>query len=180
MTSNLRTADALDNADLGFHPGSGSQRPVFRDCTARGNSQGIFFCWGVSDGLAENCVLSGNSQFGISIGHRDTDNVIKSCTIERNGEVGILFRDEGREFRNGHRNRIEDCVIRDNEIGIDIQGKTQDIEIINTKFDAFADDKQKVAIRIGKEAERITLDGNSFDGCPMQIEDQRSVNRESR
>ncbi len=144
----------MNNADLGFHPGSGSQRPVFRNCTAKGNSQGIFFCWGVSDGLAENCVLSENRQFGVSIGHRDTDNVIKSCTIERNGEVGILFRQEGTEFRNGHRNRIEACTIRNNgeKIGIDIQGKTQDIAIVKTRFDATAGDKQKIAIRIGKEA----------------------------
>lgn len=174
------SCQSLNNADLGFHPGSGSQRPVFRSCTAQGNSQGIFFCWGVSDGLAENCTLSGNRQFGVSIGHRDTDNVIKSCTIERNGEVGILFRQEGKEFRNGHRNQIEACTIRNNKIGIDIQGKTQDIEILNTKLDSVAGDKQKVGIRIGKEAQRITFDGNSFEGCPTQIEDLRSVGKESR
>ena len=41
---------AEGNANLGFHPGSGSQRPRFYDCHARENSQGIFFCWGVTDG----------------------------------------------------------------------------------------------------------------------------------
>ena len=30
---------ALGNADLGFHPGSGSQRPLVRGCTARGNKE---------------------------------------------------------------------------------------------------------------------------------------------
>jgi hypothetical protein len=30
---------SLDNTNLGFHPGSGSQNPVFTDCIARGNSQ---------------------------------------------------------------------------------------------------------------------------------------------
>ncbi|MGE5297043.1 MAG: right-handed parallel beta-helix repeat-containing protein [Solirubrobacterales bacterium] len=181
----FQDCQALNNADLGFHPGSGSQRPTFRSCVSKGNSQGIFFCWGVSDGLAENCTLSSNRQFGVSIGHRDTDNVIKSCTIEQNGEVGVLFRQEGTEFRNGHRNRIEDCVIHGNGgaqggFGVDIQGKTQDIAIVKTKFNAVANDQQKVAIRIGKEAERIALDGNSFEGCPTQIEDLRSTNRESR
>ena len=48
----FQNCQALNNADLGFHPGSGSQRPVFRDCTAQGNSLGLFFCWSVSDGLA--------------------------------------------------------------------------------------------------------------------------------
>jgi len=171
---------ALNNTDLGFHPGSGSQRPVFRNCTARGNSQGIFFCWSVSDGVATDCVLSENSRYGISIGHRDTDNVIRDCTIERNGEIGILFRNEGAEFRAGHRNRIENCVIRDTGkdkagIGIDIQGKTQDITIRNTKLENTTGGKQTTGIRIGKEAQRIILEDNAFTGCPVQIEDLRTA-----
>ncbi len=87
---------SLDNSGLGFHPGSGSQHPVFKNCTSTGNDLGIFFCWGVSHGLAENCVLSGNERYGISIGHRDTDNLIKGCKIEGNGEVGIFFREPKR------------------------------------------------------------------------------------
>ena len=89
---------ALNNADLGFHAGSGTQRPILRNCTAKANGQGLYFCWGASDGLVENCILSNNRQYGISIGHRDTDNTIRSCTIDHNGEVGILFRNEGDEF----------------------------------------------------------------------------------
>jgi len=170
---------AIDNADLGFHPGSGSQRPVFRHCTATGNSQGIFFCWSVSDGLAENCILSENQRYGISIGHRDTDNLIRHCTIERNAEVGILFRNESQEFRAGHRNRIESCTIRDNGaakpgFGIDIQGKTQDITIRSTKLENTAGGNQKTGIRIGKEAQRIVLQDNTFDGCPTPVEDLRN------
>jgi len=169
---------AMNNADLGFHPGSGSQRPVFRNCTAKGNSLGLYFCWAVSDGLAENCTLSENKRYGVSIGHRDTDSLIKNCTIERNGEVGILFRSDGGEFRGGHRNRIENCTIRDTGkdkpgIGIDIQGKTQDITIRGTKIENTADGKQKTGIRIGKEAERIVLQNNATDGCPTPIEDLR-------
>ena len=51
---------AQDCFGLGFHPGSGSQRPRFFDCRSTGNAQGIFFCWGVTDGLAERCTCSGN------------------------------------------------------------------------------------------------------------------------
>jgi hypothetical protein len=170
---------ALNNADLGFHPGSGSQRPVFRLCTARGNSQGIFFCWSVSDGLADNCTLSENTRYGVSIGHRDTDNIIRNCLIERNVEVGILFRNESSAFRAGHRNRIEGCTIRDTGkdkpgIGIDIQGTTQDITIRHTKLENTAGGKQNTGIRIAKDAQRIRLEDNVFDGCPVQIEDLRS------
>ena len=176
----FQSCQALNNADLGFHPGSGSQRPVFRDCTAKGNSLGLFFCWAVSDGLAENCTLSENRQYGVSIGHRDTDNVVKKCTIERNGEVGILFRNEGTEFRGGHRNRIESCIIRDTGagkpgIGIDIRGSTQDIAIRGTKLQNTAGGKQTTGIRIGKEAQRIVLENNAFDGCPTPVEDLRTA-----
>ncbi len=170
---------AINNADLGFHPGSGSQRPVFRNCVAQANSLGIFFCWSVSDGLVENCILSRNKRYGISIGHRDTDNIIRQCKIERNGEVGILFRKEANEFRCGSRNRIENCIIRDNGtkkpgIGIDIQGKTQDITIRNTRLENTAGQNQKIGIRISEEAERTILQGNTFENCPVHIENLRS------
>jgi hypothetical protein len=167
---------AINNADLGFHTGSGSQRSVFQKCTARDNSQGIYFCWSVSDGLAEDCILAENSRYGISIGHRDTDNIIRRCTIERNGEVGILFRNEANEFRSGSRNRIENCIIRDNGskeqgIGVDIQGKTRDIIINSTRFENTAGTNQNISIRIGREAKRIVLQGNSFENCPVQVQD---------
>ena len=169
---------AINNADLGFHPGSGSQRPVFRNCQAHGNSQGIFFCWGVSDGLAEDCILSENTNYGVSIGHRDTDNTIKRCRIERNGQVGVLFRSEGSVFRSGHRNQIEDCVVRDNGtnqsgIGIDIQGSIKDITVRNTRLENTAGKNQNVGIRISREAERIILQDNTFENCPVDIHDQR-------
>ncbi len=170
---------ALNNADLGFHPGSGAQRPVFRHCTASGNNLGLFFCWSVSDGLVEDCTLSANQQFGISIGHRDTDNTIRNCTVEHNGEIGILFRDETDAFRGGHRNRIEACVVRDNGtakagFGIDIRGRTEDVTIRNTKLENPPGGNQKTGIRIGSEARRIALLDNTFDGCPVPIDDLRS------
>jgi len=175
----FQNCQAINNADLGFHPGSGSQRPVFQNCISRGNSQGIFFCWSVSDGLAENCILSGNGRYGISIGHRDTDNIIRGCKIESNGEVGILFRNEANEFRCGSRNLIDSCIIRDNGteragFGIDIQGKTEDITIRNTKFENTTRKNQKTGIRIGQMAGRVIMQGNSFVNSPVHIDDLRS------
>jgi parallel beta-helix repeat protein len=172
----FQNCQALNNADLGFHPGSGCQRPALHDCTARGNSQGVFFCWSVSDGLVESCTLSENQKYGVSIGHRDTDNTIRSCTIEGNGEVGILFRNDGPEFRGGHRNRIEDCIIRDNGaerpgIGIDVQGSTQDITICRTRLENTAAGKQKTGIRIGPAARRILFQDDVVNSCPVPTED---------
>ncbi len=41
-----------NNASLGLHPGSGSQRPIMRGNTIKRNDIGVFFCWGVKCGLA--------------------------------------------------------------------------------------------------------------------------------
>ncbi len=155
------------NANLGFHPGSGSQRPVFRNCRSTGNSQGIFFCWGVSDGLAENCICSDNLDFGISIGHRDTDNRIQNCTIERNHKVGVLFREPQAEFRGAHRNVVASCRIRDNGFtgdgtGVDIRGETYQVEIRNCRIEDTGGGKQKIGIRIDERSRNIVDDGNQF------------------
>jgi hypothetical protein len=168
---------ALGNADLGFHPGSGSQRPLFRRCTSRGNSQGLFFCWGVSDGLAEDCVLSGNLKYGISIGHRDTDNLIRGCTVEGNAEVGILFRQERQQFFSGDRNRIEDCILRDNGpadsgVGIDVRWLTRDVTIRDCRFEN-PTGHQVTGVRIGADVKDVHLDGNTFGKCRCEVEDLR-------
>lgn len=172
---------SLDNGGLGFHPGSGSQRPVFKNCTSTGNDLGIYFCWGVSDGLAEHCILSGNQRYGISIGHRDTDNRITGCRIENNGEAGIYFREPGgiEKFRAGNRNTIIDCDINNNGkpgsgTGIDIGWEIADISIkANRIGNTDGKDLQKTGIRISKDAKRITLEENVFTNIPVEIEDQR-------
>ncbi len=165
-----------NNANLGFHPGSGSQRPVFRNCESLGNSQGIFFCWGVSDGLAEDCVCSENLDYGISIGHRDTDNRIVGCAVERNHKVGILFREGKSGFRDPHRNVIEETVIRDNGfeaegVGVDIRGETRDVEIRNSRIEDSGEGRQKVGVRIGAKANGTKLEGNLFNGLETDVAD---------
>ena len=177
--------EALNNADLGFHPGSGSQRPGFDHCLARGNDEGIFFCWSVSDGVVADCTLAENKLYGINIGHRDTDNLIVGCTFERNGQVGILFRQESTAFRGGHRNRIEQCTFRDNGtgptgIGVDIQGRTQDITISGSRFENTAEGMLRVGIRISKNAQRIVLEGNTFANVPTEIQDRRLTTIQSK
>jgi hypothetical protein len=159
---------AENNANLGFHPGSGSQRPVFHTCTSRGNAQGIFFCWGVTDGVVDDCDCSQNRDFGISIGHRDTDNHIVNTRIEENHQVGLLFRDPGgSEYRGGHRNLIENCLIRDNGfaaagVGIDVDGPAHDIVVRDTRFEDSGDGRQKIAVRIGETARNVQLETNTF------------------
>ncbi len=165
---------ALDNANLGFHPGSGSQRPVFRRCLSRGNSQGIFFCWGVTDGLAEDCDCSDNRDFGISIGHRDTDNRIHNTRLQGNHRVGLLFRQPLNEFRGAHRNVVEHCHFIDNGfaedgVGIDFQGAAHDVMIRDCRFEDSGQTRQRIGIRLSAESQNTRLAGNSFIGLAEDI-----------
>jgi parallel beta-helix repeat protein len=102
------------NSDLGFHPGSGSQRAVVRGCTARGNgTDGLFLCWRVRHGVFENNRLEGNGRFGISIGHKDSDNLLRGNRVIGNASNGVFFRDEAAGM-SPHRNRVERNVIENN------------------------------------------------------------------
>ena len=164
---------AEGNANLGFHPGSGSQRPVFKDCISVRNNQGIFFCWGVTDGRAERCVCSENGDYGISIGHRDTDNWIVDCEIERNHKVGVLFREQG-VFRGGHRNVITGCTVRDNGfeadgVGVEVRGETLDVLLEDNVIADSGQKKQRIGVRIGGKADRIDADRNSFVGLDEDV-----------
>ena len=165
---------AINNAVLGFHPGSGSQRPVFQDCTSVGNREGLFFCWGVTDGLAERCVFADNRDYGITLGHRDTDNTIRDCVIERNAKVGILCgrSDAVYEFFAPHRCTIEGCVLRDNgaeltHTAIQILHHTHDTVVRGCAFEG--SEAQTVGIEVGGEPQRTVLGGNTFEGMATDV-----------
>ena len=165
---------AENNANLGFHPGSGSQRPLFNDCQALHNSQGIFFCWGVTDGLAQRCTLSNNSAYGCSIGHRDTDNQLLDCTLEENGVYGLLFRQPQSLFRGAHRNRIERCLFRNNGalgkgIAIEFQGAAHDVTIRSNRFENTDRGSQKTAIRLSAESTGTRIEENVYHSMDREL-----------
>ena len=167
-----------DNADLGVHPGSGSQRPLIRNCRLERNDIGVFWCWGVKYGLGEGNTINANRSYGMSIGHNDTDNVIRNNEITRSGKVGILFRDasRGQDFW-ANRNRIEDNRIIDsgdeNGIGIDIQGQTKDVTIAGNEIRETRAAMNRTGIRISADARRIALDANTIAGFATSVDDQR-------
>ncbi len=168
-----------DHTGLGLHPGSGSQRSIIRRNRMAGNEQGLFFCWGVRWGLAEKNYIEGNKLYGISIGHHDTDNVVRDNEIRTSGKVGILFRDEDGPAFAGNRNRIEkNCILGLTEpsgIGIDIQGATKSIAIVENEIREAQAPGQRVGIRIGPEADEITLTGNRIQGFSETVVDLRKT-----
>jgi hypothetical protein len=169
-----------DNADLGVHPGSGSQRPLVTRCTLERNTIGLFWCWGVKFGLAEDNRIRDNRNYGVSIGHNDTDNVMRNNEITRSGKVGILFRDEnrGQDFW-PNRNIVENNRILDsgdeNGVAIDIQGQTKDVRIAGNEIRETRRPMNRTGIRIGAAALRIDLADNRIEGFAHNVVDQRQA-----
>ncbi|MBC8869545.1 MAG: right-handed parallel beta-helix repeat-containing protein [Planctomycetes bacterium] len=166
-----------DNAGLGLHPGSGSQRPIMRDNRLERNSIGLFFCWGVKFGLVEGNTIDDNSRHGISIGHRDTNNLVERNTVRRSGQVGVLFRPErGKAFaphRNSFReNRIEDSG-SDEGIAIDVQGETESVTIDSNELIETRGAAKRTGIRLGPKTRDIHLVENRIEGFATEIADLR-------
>lgn len=170
------------NSGLGMHPGSGSQRPVVRHCIARNNGEdGLFLCWRVRHGLFENNLLENNGRYGISIGHKDTDNLLADNEVRGNREDGVFFRNEAQPLA-GHRNRLERNVIENNgqgeaAAGIRVRGETQDLvfrdNIIRDTRPAGAR-KQSVGICIEQGVGAVTLEGNLIE-AGTKIQDARKL-----
>ncbi len=170
-----------DNASLGLHPGSGSQRPTVRKCIARRNgSDGLFLCWRVRHGLFEENVLEQNGRFGISIGHKDSDNLLRRNVICLNASNGVFFRNESLGMA-AHRNRLEENVIINNgaeaeTAGIRIRGETNDLIFRNNTIRDSRDDGEKtqtVGILIEETVGKVILDGNTIE-AKQDIDDRRT------
>ncbi len=169
------------NAGLGLHPGSGSQRPTVRKCVARNNAEdGLFLCWRVKYGIFEENTLENNGRFGVSIGHKDTDNILAKNTVRGNEQDGIFFRNET-EGMAGHRNRLENNLIENNGVkqnaaGIRVRGETRDLVFSgNTIRDTrpAPDRKQMTGILLEEKVGPVQLQANQVD-APKTLDDRRS------
>ena len=173
----VEDCNSHDHTGLGLHPGSGSQRSIIRRNHMSGNDQGLYFCWGVKWALAEKNLIENSRRYGISIGHHDTDNVVRDNDVRASGQVGILFRNERTAAFQGNRNRIEnnriENLVRDDAVGIDVQGRTQAIAIVANDLRETQEPKQRVGIRIGAEAGEIQLESNRIAGFAEDVRDLR-------
>ena len=162
-----------NHTGLGLHPGSGSQRTVMRNNRIMGNHIGIFFCWGVRQGVAEKNHVEGND-IGISIGHHDTDNFVRDNDVIGSKEAGVLFRPErGKDFT-GNRNRIENNRLvnngTDDGFAVDVQGGTESVVFAGNEITETRSPAKRTAIRLGPETGGITLRNNRIRGFAKDVE----------
>lgn len=175
----IENCHSHDNADLGVHPGSGSQRPLILNSRFERNHIGLFWCWGVKFGLAEKSQFTGND-IGMSIGHNDTDNVMRNNLIADSSEVGILFRNDarGKNFWANRNTVVKNQIVNSGAakgVAIDITGKTSDLTITDNQIIEKRDPMQRTGIRIGPDAGKITLAENEIQGFMKSIDDQRKT-----
>ena len=127
------------------------------------NGTGLFFCWGVKYGLAEGNRIEDNRQYGISIGHCDTDNLIVDNTVRRSGKVGVLFRADGQHPFAPHRNRllrnrIEDSG-PDDGVAVDVQGEVEGLVISGNEIVETRGPQRRIGIRVGAQGPRHPVGG---------------------
>jgi parallel beta-helix repeat protein len=160
------------HSGLGLHPGSGSQRSLIRRCNLEANDIGIFFCWGVRGGIAQENTITGN-RLGISIGHHDTDNIVRGNTITGSTQAGILFRAEKDAAAAGHRNLIENNTLTDNggEDGAAIKFDAPACGVIitgNTLKETRAPSK-RTGISICQGVEDAKIENNIVEGFAKDV-----------
>jgi hypothetical protein len=160
------------HSGLGLHPGSGSQRTIIRQCNLSDNDIGIFFCWGVRGGLAQENLITGN-RLGISIGHRDTDNIVRDNIITGSSQTGILFRAEKDAASAGHRNLIENNTLTDNggEDGsaIKFDAPAHGVVLTGNRMRETRGAAKRSAISICQGVEDLKMEGNTAQGFAAEV-----------
>lgn len=164
-----------DNAGFALHPGSGSQRTVVTGSTLERNDIGFFFCWGVKWALVENNRMLDNKRFGVSIGHNDTDNVVRNNEVLRSGKTGIFLRQEHGPTFSPSRNLIEANRVLDSGaedgVAVDIEGTTEQVILKGNTLAETRQPASRIGVRIGKETKRIELAENRIDGFSTSVLD---------
>lgn len=163
----VEDCEVIGVTSLGLHPGSGSHRPVMRGNTTKDCETGIYWCWGVEDGLAEGNIISDCSKHGISIGHRDIHNAIKNNQISNCGEAGIFFRPERSPAHTAHRNLVEGNKIscppdKPKSRGIQLCRGVEDV-ILRKNHISIQSSQRGKALVIPASARRIVSESNHIN-----------------
>jgi len=176
-SNDVELADCLSegNANMGFHPGAGSQRAHVTGCVARDNgNDGLYLCWRVRHGVFENNMLEDNGRYGATLGHKDSDNLLRNNHIRANYEGGVAFRDTGAGLAMApSRNTLENNLIENNGTehdvaGISVSGKTtglifRDNTIQDTRPPGQR--KQTIGVRVDDKAGDVALENNRIDAA---------------
>jgi len=165
---------------FGIHSGTGSQRPIARNNRLENNFIGFYFCWGVRYGLVENNAILNNSEYGIRLGEKDTDNVVRNNEIRNSGKVGGNFERVGDDpAYSPDRNRLEGNRIIDNGgetgVGVNVEGVAKDAVIERNHITETRQPLKRVGLRIGARTRNVKLADNHVAGFSVNVLDLRKT-----
>ena len=165
--------ESFGQTGYGVHPGTGSANSEVEHCRLHNNGDiGLFLCWRVRHGRFHDNVIEDNGHYGISIGHKDTDNEFAGNTIARNGVSGVYFREET-PVNSGNRNTFRDNKVLDNGgakagYGFYIAAHVNDTVITGNEISDTRGAKatQRYAVYKAKDAGSVRLESNTIEGNP--------------
>ena len=112
----------------------------------------------------------------MTLGHRDSDNLIRDNDIRRSSEAGIHFRGGNKAFA-PHRNRIERNRIVDSGgekgIAIHVNGQTDAVRLVMNELRETRKPMSRVGILIEAETKDIRCEDNQIEGFAIPISDLR-------
>lgn len=171
----ILNCESFGHTGLGIHPGTGSARALVKGCRTHDNGgDGLFLCWRVRHGEFSGNIIENNGRDGISIGHKDTDNLFVNNKIVGNRHAGVNFRNE--TFQNsGHRNTFRQNTIENNGTarggyGFLIQPMAADIVIENNRIAETRGENgtQRYGIYKVHRAGEVKLANNKMEGNLIQ------------
>ncbi|WP_135550207.1 right-handed parallel beta-helix repeat-containing protein [Paenibacillus cymbidii] len=168
--------DSVCNRGKGIHPGSGTSGTQIRGSRFLDNGMdGIFLCWRVQNSVVEHCKAIGNAMSGLSIGHKDTHNVIRHNDFSDNRYYGIFFRNEP-EPSSASYNRVESNILMDNGsenmgfVGIRFRGYTHDVELAANRIGFTRTSQERtIGICLEEHTYDIRMENNEFVNCGLKI-----------
>jgi parallel beta-helix repeat protein len=174
ITDNVQVlnCESYGHTGFGVHPGTGSPRALVKGCRIHDNAKvGLFLCWRVRHGHFEDNVIENNGLYGISIGHKDTDNLFTHNTVTGNGFSAVYFRKESLK-NSGHRNTFRDNTIANNGdakngYGFYVEPYAGDILIANNRISdtrSGSNRTQRYAVYKTTGAGSIQLQNNAMEG----------------
>ena len=168
-----------DNARLGIHIGTGSQNAAVTNCRiyANGfaggsNGDGLNLCFSAQHGLYRGNEIHGNRGAGISIGHKDGDNLFADNVVRCNGH-GVFYRSD--TYRT-YGNRFKNCVIEDNGgeedgYGFYIVGDAHNTSLEGCKIRDTrpeGEKRQRIGVYIGSGLDSVTIEECAIEGHAEQ------------
>ena len=151
--------------NYGMHPGTGSPGSQIEGNNSHHNdSDGLYICWRVQNGLVTNNKLHHNGGYGICTGHKDSDMLYTGNHIYENGDAGVNLRAES-ATNAPHRSTFRNNIVENNsKYGFLIESPATDVVIDNNTIRDTDNGTQETGIYVSKSGLPVIMKNNQFSG----------------